>query len=106
MRLLFIDTTTCTCRKVKQECIPAECVPPIAVAICWGGVCLSACWDIHIPKVWAWRPTPSQTPQPPPWVWAWRLPSQTPTTWMWAWRPEMHAGIPPPPAYGQNDRHV
>ena len=30
--------------KKKQECIPVGCVPPAAVAICWG-VCLSACWD-------------------------------------------------------------
>ena len=29
----------------QQECIPVGCVPPAAVAFCWGSVCLSACWD-------------------------------------------------------------
>ena len=29
----------------KQEFILVGCVPPTTVAICWGGVCLSACWD-------------------------------------------------------------
>ena len=23
---------------VKQECIPVGCIPPAAVAVCWGGV--------------------------------------------------------------------
>ena len=45
----------------KQKCAPVGCIPAIAVAICWGGVCLSACWDT-------------------PWEWAWRLPQ------VWAWR--------------------
>ena len=48
-----------------------------------GGVCLSACWDIHTPLVWVWRPpslgvgleTPLARPLNfPPWVWAWRPP--------------------------------
>ena len=29
----------------SQECIPVECILPAAVAVRWGGVCLSACWD-------------------------------------------------------------
>ena len=43
----------------RQECIPVGCVPPAAVAVCWG-ICLIACWDT--PQVWAWNPP---TPQPP-----------------------------------------
>ena len=32
--------------KSEQECIPVGCVPPAALAVCWGGdVCRSACWD-------------------------------------------------------------
>ena len=58
----------------KQECIPVGCVPPAAVAICWG-VCLSACWDPNPPPppVWAWTPPgvdldtpPTRPPQHPP----------------------------------------
>ena len=55
---------------LKQECIPVGCIPPAAVAISRGGVCLSACWD---------------TPIPTPWVWAWRPPC--PHSRVWAWRP-------------------
>ena len=67
----------------KQECIPVGSVPPAAVAVCLGGVCLSACWDTHPPPGCGPGEPPDQTPQPPPWV--------------WAWRPGRHAGIPPPP---------
>ena len=67
----------------KQECIPVGCVPPTAVAICWGGVCLPQCmlgyspgaWD---PQVSAWRP--------PPQVWAWTPPGQTPAS-AWVYTP-------------------
>ena len=31
----------------KQECIPVGCIPPAAVAVCWGAVYLSAYWDNH-----------------------------------------------------------
>ena len=45
--------------QIKQECIPVGCVPPAAVAVCWGSVCLSACWDTPpSPQVWAWTPAP------------------------------------------------
>ena len=100
----------------KQECIPVGCLPTAAVAVCWGGVCLSACWDT--PQVWAWRPPspmcgpgdpPGQTPQLPPWVWGWRptrntgipthpLPPTPPRPACLAGiPPAMHAGIPPTP---------
>ena len=67
---------------IKQECIPVGCVPPAAVAVCWG-VCLPQCmlgyiyppawaWTLS-PQVWVWRPPgcgpgdpPGLTPQPPP----------------------------------------
>ena len=76
----------------NKKCIPVGCVPPTAVAVCWG--CLPQCW--YTPRVWAWRPPgvgletprcgteetpPGQTPQLPPWVCAWRR--------------ARHAGIPP-----------
>ena len=54
------------------------CVPSAAVAVCWGDVCFSACWDTPSgcgpgdpPQVWAWRP---------PQVWAWRPPRPDPPT--------------------------
>ena len=65
----------------KQGCIPVGCVPPAAVAVCWGGggVCLSACWNTSPGpgyartgpgpgplKVWAWTPPPRPDRQPPP----------------------------------------
>ena len=65
-------------KRTKQECIPVGCVPPAAVAVCWRGVCLSACWNTHThPGVGLETletPSPSQTPQPPSWVLAWRPP--------------------------------
>ena len=39
---------------LKQECIPVGCVPPAAVAICWGSASVHA--GIH----------PWPDPQPPP----------------------------------------
>ena len=76
---------------ITQECIPVGCVPPAAVAVCWGGVCLSACWDTP-PGVGLETPPqcgPGDTPRPDP--------STSP--WVWAWRPARHARIPPPPGY-------
>ena len=60
----------------KRECIPVGCVPPAAVAICWGGVCLSAIWDTD-PQVWAWRP-PGCGPGDPPDVGLETPPGHTP----------------------------
>ena len=101
---------------MKQECIPVGYIPPTAVAVCWWGVCLSACWDTTrcgpgdtSPQVWAWRPPPprcgsgdppGQTPQLPPWVWAWRPPQARPLNPPppgVSLEPARHAGIPPPP---------
>ena len=88
----------------KQECIPVGCVPPAAVAVCWGIVCISACWDTP-PRAWAWTPPelwatppglgldppgvgldtpihvgldPPARPPTSPWVWALDPPDQTP----------------------------
>ena len=39
---------------------------------------------------WAWRPSPTRSPQLPPWLWAWRPPQPDPPQlppWLWAWRP-------------------
>ena len=109
----------------KQECIPVGCVPPTAVAMCWGGsVCFSACWDTplgqdtHLLGVGLETPpgvgleTPWQTPQLPPWVWAWRPPPPARPLnfpWVWAWRrppvrplnlpPWCGPGDPPPPPW-------
>ena len=80
-----------------QECIPVGCVPPAAVAICWG------VWPGALPRVWAWRPprfgpgdppSQGQTPQLFPWVWAWR-PARHAVIPTPPWRPARHAGIPP-----------
>ena len=74
----------------KQECIPVGCVPPAAVAVGEGSVCLSAC------KVWVWRPPPGvgletckacwDTTPPPP---------QRPAARHAEIPPPMHAGILP-----------
>ena len=114
--ILYLTLQVVTAVK-EQECIPVGCVPPAAVAVCWGGVCLSACWDnslgvgletalgvgLETPQVWAWRHPPKPDPSMFPWVWAWRparhagIPPP--------WRPARHAGIPPamhagiPPPY-------
>ena len=61
----------------EQECIPVGCVPPTAVAVCWGDICLSACWDTP-PWAWVWTP---------PWAWAW-----TPRAWT---PPKCGHGHPP-----------
>ena len=76
-----------------------------AVAVCWGGVYLSACEDIpplgvgletplgvgqEIPPGVGLETPPGQTLQLLPWVWAWRLPRPDPSTSpprVWAWRP-------------------
>ena len=89
----------------QQECIPVGCVLPMAVAICRGGVCLSACWDT--PQVWAWRPPrcgpgdpPLARPNFPPGCGPGEPSQARPLNfppWMWAWRPARHAGIPPNP---------
>ena len=84
----------------KQECIPVGCVPPSAVAICWGS--LPQCMLGYPPPRYGPPRPPGQTPQLPPWVWAWRPPRPDPPTsslgvWVWAWKPAMHAGILPPP---------
>ena len=62
----------------EQECIPVGCVPPAAVAIGVGGVCLSACWDappgvgletplgVGLETICGCGDPPGQTPQPPP----------------------------------------
>ena len=75
---------------LKQECIPVGCVPTATVAVCWGGVCLSACWDTPPPGCGPGDTSSGSTPQPPHWV--------------WAWRPARHAGIPPPPVNRLTDR--
>ena len=59
----------------EQECIPVGCILQAAVAVSWGGVCLSACWDTP-PGPGPPRPGPDppgvglDTPQ----VWAWTSP--------------------------------
>ena len=85
---------------LKQEWIPVGCVLPTAVAICWGGVCLSECWDTPtrpgpgdpLPRCGHGDPpglgleTPWPDPQLPPLVWAWRSPQpdpQLPPRWAW-----------------------
>ena len=70
-----------TC-KIKQECIPVGCVPPTAVAVGVGGLCLSTYWETDPPPSVGLETPPGQTPHLPPWV--------------WAWKPTRHAGIPPP----------
>ena len=86
-------------RNWKQECIPVGCVPPAAVAICWGEGCLRQCmlgynpmglglgldptplglgldtspWcgPGHPPRCWPGDPPPpDQTPKLLPWDWA------------------------------------
>ena len=76
----------------KQECIPVGSVPPAAVAVCLGGVCLSACWDTHPPPGCRPGEPPDQTPQPPLWVWPGDL--------------EGMLGYHLPLPRGQNDRHM
>ena len=74
-----------------QECIPVGCIPPVAVAICWG--CLPQCMLGYIP-----RPGPGpeslgevmDTPQ----VWAW-------TPQVWAWTPARTPKLIP----GSGPRH-
>ena len=101
---------------VKQECIPVGCVPPEAVAICWGG---SASVHTGIHLLGVGLETPPARPQPRPGCGSedhpWPDPStslpgfgpetsplgvgleispnQTPQhpPWVWAWRPS-----PPP----------
>ena len=69
--MLYFTLQVVTALK-EQECIPVGCVPPAAVAICWGG--LPQCMLGYPAPVWAWRhpqvlalrpPLPSQTPQFP-----------------------------------------
>ena len=82
-------------QNTQQECIPVGCVPPAAVAVCWG-VSASVHAGIHT--------TPGVCLETPPQVWAWRPPSQ-----LWAWRPPRpatHAGIPPPPMNRMTERHM
>ena len=96
---------------ILQECIPVGCIPPAAVAVCWG-VYLSAYWET--PWLCAWNPPPSdgletplrcgpgdpqgKTPQLPPGVGLETPPGQTPQllACVWVWRPARHAGIPLP----------
>ena len=88
-------------RKKKQECILVGCVPPAAVAVCWGSASVHA--GIPPPGVCLETP-PGQTQLPSPRVWAWRParhagippPPQRPA-WHAGIPPAMHAGIPPPP---------
>ena len=88
----------------RQECIPVGCIPPTAVAVCWGGVSASVHAGIHTPRCGPGDPT-SQTPQPPPWVWAWWPPWPDPSTspWFWAWRPPSARPINFPPGCGPGD---
>ena len=76
-----------------QECISVGCVPPTAVAICWG--CLSHCMlgyplglGLETPWVWAW--SPRCRPGDPPHVGLEIPQPDTPTfPEVWAWRPPM-----------------
>ena len=117
--LLFVSSelqyTNPTVKEVKQECIPVGCVPPVAVAVCWGrGVSVSVhagiplgvglettwVWAWRPPRVWAWRPPqvwpgdppgcgpgdpPGQTPQLPPGCGPGDTPGQTPQLPPWVW---------------------
>ena len=101
----------------KQECIPVGCIPPAAVAACWGGG--SAAVHAGIP--------PRCGPGDPPGCGPGDSSRPDPLTCpqMWAWRPARHAGIPPTPwrparnagyhlhcmlgyhpPHEQNDRHM
>ena len=60
---LFIKRSLTNDTMLKQECIPVGCVPPAAVAVCWGG--LPQCVLGSPLRVWAWRPPrldPSTSP--------------------------------------------
>ena len=96
----FLPKTSC-----KQEYIPVGCVPPVAVAVCWGrgrGICLSACWDTPrgfgpgdpLARLFNLTPECGLGDTPPG-----RPPGHTahPSPWVWAWISASHAGIPPPP---------
>ena len=78
-------------RKWLQECIRVGCVPPAAVAVCWGGVSASVHAGIH-PQVWAGDP-PGCGPGTTPLVQAWRPPSPSHTPQL----PPPDVGLDTPP---------
>ena len=87
---------------IKQECIPVGCVLPAAVAVCWGGVCHSACWDTPP------RPGPGQPLRglglEPSGVGLDSLPPGVglETLWVWACRDPLGVGLETPPARPPN----
>ena len=73
----------------KQECIPVGCVPPTAVAICWG--VLPQFMLGSPPRFGPGDPRSCGPGNPPP------RPDSPTSPRVWAWRPARHAGIPPHP---------
>ena len=87
-----------------KECIPVGCVPPAAVAVCWGGSA-SVHAGIHPPRCGLGDP-PGCGPGDPPRVWAWRHPQPVPSTCpsVWGLETPPHSQTPqPPPGCGPGD---